>query len=154
MLRSILTICLFVAGPALAQSAAQEARFAAAIEAVEARTLAFYRTVDPRFEALLVSPAQDPVYRENQRCVLAQIGAEGGADMLEDYVLAMETMGATEITSLIDLGNALPEVMTADLIFAAAADCGAMSWSTEQMATPAFMEIMSEPAVTQRLMGQ
>lgn len=153
MLRSILTLGLLTAAPAFAQSVAQEERFFEAIQAMEARTYTFYVSVDPRFDSLLVPAAEDPAFRDSQRCVLARIEDEGGSDMLEEYIAAMEVQGETEITSLIDLADGLPEVMTSDLIFAASSECGAMSYTTKQMMTPEFMELMADPAVVQGLMG-
>jgi hypothetical protein len=154
MLRSIFTFGLLTAAPAFAQSTAQEARFFEAIQAMEARTYAFYVSVDPRFDQLLGPVAEDPAYRDNQRCVLARIEDEGGSDMLEEYIAAMEVQGATEITSLIEVGNGLPEVMVSDLVFAAAADCGPLSYTTEQMMMPEFIELMDDPVVMRRLMGE
>lgn len=154
MLRSIFILGLLGAAPALAQSAAQEARFFAAIQAMEARSYAFYVSVDPRFGALLRPVMEKPAYRDSQRCFLTRIEGEGGSDMLEKYIAAIEYQGATEITSLIDLANGLPEVVFSDLAAAAASDCGPMSFATEQMMTPGFMELMEDPAVMQRLMGE
>lgn len=154
MLRSILTLSLLTATPAFAQSAAQEARFFEAIQAMEAQTYAFYVSVDPRFGPLLTPVAENPIFRDRQRCVLTRIRKEGGSEMLEEYITSMEVQGQTEITSLIDLANRLPAVMTADLIFAASSECGAISYSTEQMTTPKFMELMADPVVMQGLMGQ
>lgn len=154
MLRSILIPALLAATPAVAQSDDQEARFYEAIRAVEAQTYAYYVSVDPRFAPLLAPVAEDPAYRENQRCVLARIEAGGGSDVLEEYIAAMEVQGETEITSLIALANDLPEVLMSDLVFAAATECGAMSHSTARMMMPEFMELMEEPEVMQGLMGQ
>lgn len=154
MLRFIPVLGLLAATPAFGQSADQEARFFDAIQAIEARTYTFYVSVDPRFEPLLAPVAEDPAFRENQRCFLARIEDEGGSDMLEEYIAAAEVQGQTEITSLIDLGARLPEVMISDIVFAASAECGPMSYSTSQMMTPEFIELMDEPAVTQGLMGQ
>ncbi|WP_166486106.1 hypothetical protein [Jannaschia sp. CCS1] len=142
------------AAPAFAQSAAQEARFADAMRAMEAQTFTFYTTVDPRFEQLLTPVADNPAYRESQRCVLARIEDEGGSEMLEEYIAAMEVQGDTEITSLIDLAANLPDVMISDLIFAASTECGPMSFTTDQMATSEFTELMADPAIMQGLMGE
>lgn len=153
MPRCVLVLALLATTPALAQTAEQEARFAEAIAAVEARTRAFYVSVDPRFGALLAPAEEDPAFRESRRCVLSRIEEDGGPEMLEEYIAAMEAQGETEITSLIDLAAGLPEVLTADIVFAASAECGPMSHSTRQMATPEFMQLMEEPAVMRRLMG-
>jgi hypothetical protein len=154
MLRSLLTLGLLTATPAFAQSASQEERFFEAIKAMEARTYTFYVSVDPRFGSLLAPVAEDPVFRDSQRCVLARIEDEGGSDELEEYIAAMEVQGETEITSLIDLADGLPEVMTSDLIFAASSECGAMSYMTKQMVTPEFRELMDDPVIMQGLMGE
>lgn len=154
MLTSILILVLLTATPAFALSDAQDARFFEAIQAMESRSHTFYTSVDPRFELLLAPVAEDPAFRESQRCVLNKIEEEGGSDMLEDYIGAMEVQAETEITSLIDLAQGLPPVMTSDLIFTASAECGPMSNTTKQMMTPEFMKLMDEPEVMQGLIGQ
>ncbi len=154
MLRSIIILGLLTAVPAYALTTTQEERFSKAITAIEAQTHTFYVSVDPRFGALLAPVAEDPAFRKSQRCVLARIEKDGGADMLQRYIAAMEVQGATEITSLIDLANTLPEVVTSDLVLAASSECGPMSYSTKRMMTPEFIKLMEEPAVHQRLMGK
>ena len=154
MLRSILIMGLLAAMPAFALTAAQEARFFDAIQAMEARSHTFYTSIDPRFELLLAPVAEDPAFRESQRCVLNKIEDEGGSDMLEDYIVAMEAQAATEITSLVDLAQSLPPVMTSELIFVASAECGPMSYTTKQMMSPEAIELMDEPEIMQGLMGQ
>lgn len=74
--------------------------------------------------------------------------------MLEEYIEAVEVQAATEITSLIELGQRVPAVMYSDLVLSASAECGPMSYSTKQMATPEFLKLMDEPEVVRGLMGQ
>lgn len=154
MLRPLLALSLMTAAPAVAQTADQEARFVDAITAVEARSIAFYGAVDPRFVPLLTPSEDAPTFEENRDCFLARIETDGGAQMLEDYIAAMEVVGATEITSLVELGASLPEVLTDELVFAASAECGPLSYSTAQMVTPEFTALMDEPEIMQGLMGQ
>ncbi|WP_417770694.1 hypothetical protein [Stappia sp.] len=104
-LRSILPLCLLIATPAFAQSAAQEKRFRDAIQAMAVRTYAFYVSIDPRFASLLTPVAEDPSFRDSQRCFLTRIEEEGGPGMLEEYIAGMEFQGEKEITSLIELAS-------------------------------------------------
>ena len=154
MLRTPLALCLLIAAPVAAQTAAQEDRFHAAMQAMEARTRAFYISVDPRFASLLAPGDENPAFRDSQRCLLRRLADEGGADMLAEYIAAAEFMASSEITSLVELGERVPSVMTSDLVFAAAADCGPMSQSTKAMMTPEFQDLMDDPKVMQGLMGQ
>lgn len=154
MLRFILILGLLTSPPAFGQSAAQEERFFEAMQAMAARTYTFYVSVDPRFDALLSPVAENPTYRANQRCFLARIEDEGGSEMLEEYIAAMEVQGETEITSLINLAEDLPEILISEPIFAASFECGAMSYATDQMITPEFIELMDEPEVMKGLLGE
>lgn len=154
MLRSALTLGLLTTTPVFAQTAAQEERLLEAVKAMEAQSYTYYVSVDPRFGPLLTPVKEDPAYRESQRCFLNKIAEEGGPDMLEEYIEAVEVQAATEITSLIELGQRVPAVMYSDLVLSASAECGPMSYSTKQMATPEFLKLMDEPEVVRGLMGQ
>ena len=154
MLRSFLILGMLAAPSAFAQTAEQSGRFYHAIEAMSAQSITFYSNVDPRFEPLLFPSSENQKFRENQHCFLTRIATDGGAEMLEEYITAMEVQGTTKITNLIDLANDLPPVLTHDLVFAASLDCGPLSFTTQQMMTPEFIELMDDPDVMQRLMGQ
>ncbi len=153
LFQSACAASLLVAAPAFSQSAEQEARFVDAVRMMEARNVTFYVSVDPRFEPLLTPPAETPDYLDRQRCFLARLESDGGAEMMEEYIAAAEDLAEKEITSLIELGQSLPEVMMADVVFAASAECGALTYTTEQMVTPEFLELMDDPDVMQGLMG-
>ncbi len=153
MLRLALTLVFLSSAPVSAQTPDQQTRFSDAIAAMDAQNLTFYTSVDDRFAELLASSEEAPEYRENQRCVLARIEKDGGADMMEEYIAAAETQSQIEITSLITLANRLPKVMMSEIVFAASAECGPMSHALKQMATPEFVKLMDEPEIMQRLIG-
>ena len=153
MFRPFLALALMTA-PALAQTADQEVRLADAVAAMEAQSLAFYASIDPRFVPILTPPEDAPDFSDNRRCFMARLEEGGGPDMLEDYITALEEISATEITTLLDLGANVPEVMMSDVVFAASSECGSLSYSTSKMVTPEFLALMDEPEVMNALMGQ
>ncbi len=85
------------------------------------------------------------------QCTVDRVRADRGEDGLEAYVAAVEEMAAVEVTSLSQMGENIPELLTDMYFMQVAQDCGAMDLAQKQMEESGMLAMMADPGVMERL---
>ena len=142
---------LFVFAPAVSADALED-RYMQAQVLFEQRLRDFYVSRVPEMADKMPVMMENPRAVEAIRCGFNHVRSEGGDAGAEELVTWMEEVSSTPIESFEDL-SAAPEGMVGDLMLEASDVCDSIAITMEIMEESGFLEMFSDPAVMERLIG-